>query len=157
MAPPYAAQSGAPPYAAPPGGAPPAGYPGAAPEPTPAKKGKAGLIVGLLVVLLLVVGGVVAFLVANRDSGSDLTATIDTCTIDADGTLTAAGTLRNEGGSESSVKMTVEFRNSDGDAVVDKGTTDVQAPGDGSTDWDVSGSAPDDVQRVTCVVTKIGD
>jgi hypothetical protein len=100
---------------------------------------------------------VVAFLVAGRDSGSDLTATIDTCKIEADGTLTASGEVRNEGGSDSSAKMTVEFRNTDGNAVVDSGTADVQAPGDGSTGWDVSGSAPDDVQRVTCVVTKLTD
>jgi hypothetical protein len=142
----------------PPGAAPPPGsYPGASPAPAPAKKGKAGLIIGLLVVLLLVVGGVVAFLIAGRDSGSDVSATIDTCTIDADGTLTAAGKLRNDSGSETSVKMTVEFQNTDGNAVVDSGTADVVAPGDGSTDWDVSGSAPDDVQRVTCVVKKISE
>jgi len=104
----------------------------------------------VLVVVLLLVGGGVAYLAATRSSGSDLTATIDECTIDADGTLGASGSVE---GSDDTVTVSVEFRNTDGDEVVDSASTNVKGAGS----WDVSGSAPDDVQRVTCVVTKLSE
>lgn len=113
------------------------------------KKSKAGLIIGLLVVLLLIVGGVVAFLAFGSGS-SDMKATLNTCRIDADGTLTAAGRLT--GGSKATIA--VEFKNSDGGSTVDSGTAVVTATGDGAP-WEVTGSAGDDVQKVTCVVTKV--
>lgn len=163
-APPYGAPGGAPPYGTPgapqfstapgaPLGAvpPPGAYPGAAPmAPDAPKKSKAGLIIALLVVVLLLVGGAVAFLAFGPASGSDLTATIDECTIEADGSLAASGSITGDDGA---VEVSVEFRNTDGDAVVDSASTNVSAPGS----WDVSGSAPDDVQRVTCVVTELAD
>ncbi len=94
--------------------------------------------------VLLVVGGLVAFLVAG--SGSSATATLNTCHIDADGTLTASGGLDGD-----AKQITVEFRNTDGNKSVDSDT--VTASGGR---WSATGSAPDDVKRVTCVVTKIG-
>ena len=148
---------GTPPYAAPgaPGyGAPPVGPPGVAPgyaapvgAEAPKKKSKAGLVIALLVVVLLLVGGAVAFLIAG--SGTGPTATIRECRIDADGSLTAAGKVD---GADESAKVHVEFRNSDGNDVVDSGSTDASSSGT----WEVTGSASDDVQKVTCVVTRVG-
>lgn len=123
--------------------------PGAPTGETP-KKGKAGLVIGLLVVVLLIVGGVVAFLAFGSGSG-DLTATINTCKIDADGTLTASGGLKGDG---DKATIAVEFKNTDGGARVDSGTAVVTASSDGAP-WEVTGTAGDDVQKVTCVVTKV--
>jgi flagellar basal body-associated protein FliL len=109
------------------------------------KKSKVGLIIALLVVVLLIAGGAVAFLVSG--SSSSATATLTTCKIDADGTLTASGGLSGD-----AKKVTVEFRNTDGNQQVDSDS--VTASGG---KWTATGSAPDDVQRVTCVVAKIGD
>ena len=95
----------------------------------------------------VLVGGAVAFLIAG--SGTGPTATIRECRIDADGSLTAAGKVD---GGDGSAKVHVEFRNSDGNDVVDSGSTDASSSGT----WEVTGSASDDVQKVTCVVTRVG-
>ena len=145
-------------YGQPPQGPPTYGAPvAAAPDAEPKKKrSKAGLIIGILVVLVLLVGGAIAAVtLLGGDSGSDLVATVDRCVIDADGTLTAAGGLKNGGGDQAKARMTVEFNDTSGGDRVDRSFVDVTVKGDGSEKWEATGNAGDDVQKVTCVVSKI--
>lgn len=138
----------APPYAAP----PPFNQPGAeAAEPAPRKRGR-GPVVAFFVILLLVAGVVIAFLVTTVRSGSGPTTTIDTCRIDADGSLTAAGRVS---GATTKATLTVEFRDTKGNTLVDSGRAVIDVRDDRPTPWRVTGKAGDSVQRVTCTVTEV--
>ncbi|MFZ4517330.1 MAG: hypothetical protein ACOYOP_03010 [Microthrixaceae bacterium] len=160
-APPYAGGPGVPPGAAPPG-APPAypgqvsgAAPGVPPGPAAPKKTSKALVIVLALlataVLLGVFGAVAAVTVLG---GPDLTASVDRCAIAADGSLSAGGTLRAEGGSaDATVK--VEFLRGSGSGRVDSGSTSVSAPDGGSARWEVTGRAPDDVKVVTCRITSV--
>ena len=159
----YPSPPGAPGYPAPPGGTVPpplgpAGAPGApAPGTPPERKRRTGLVIGLVVLVLVVAvaAGVVAYLVASGGSGSDLTATVDRCVIDADGTLTASGRLTNDGGDAQQVRMTVVFDDSKGGARVDRSFVTVRVGPGRSAPWRATGNAGESVQRVTCVVTDV--
>ena len=103
--PPYAAGLA---YQAPSGAQPPYGPAAAAPpSSTPAKpRRRTRWVVATVVVIVLLVAGAVVALVATRDDG--LTATIDRCRIDADGTLTASGSLT--GGDDDSARVSDHLR-----------------------------------------------
>lgn len=116
-------------------------------QPEGRKRSRVALVVvGLLVVLALVAGGVALLL----DSGGGATVSIDTCTIEADGTLGASGRLE-DGDGDTEVRIT--FRDVDGDARV--ADDEVTVPG-GEGRWEGDGRAGDDVERVTCIAT-VGD
>lgn len=123
--------------------------------PTPAADAKSkgrGLLVAFFVILLLIAGGVIAFLVAGNGSGSGAKATIDVCRIDADGALTASGRLS---GGEGTVKLTVEFQDTTTNKRVDGGRAMVDVGSGAPAKWSVTGKAGDEVQRVTCTVTDV--
>jgi hypothetical protein len=141
---------GPPPGSPPPYGAAPYASPYGTPaeEPAPAKKSKAGLIVALLVVALLVVGGIVAALVVMSGSSGELELTVDTCEIAADGSLSATGTVSSS--SATDVEIDLEFTDSATGQVVDDDSVDIAVPEGAAQRWSASGSAGDQVQRVTC-------
>ena len=115
----------------------------------PAKKGRAGLVIGLLVVALLIIGGIVGVALAMGGSSGELELAIDTCEIDADGRLSATGTV--DGPDGTAVRVEVEFVDSATDDQADTAGTSVDL-GSGNS-WTVSGSAGAEVQQVTCNVT----
>ncbi len=153
-APPYGApqygtpQYGAPQYGAPPYGAPQYATPPAPEAPAGGRQRRTGLIVGLLVVAVLVIGGIVGIALL-AGGGSDLTITVDTCSIAADGSLRAAGTVGGPDGT--SVTVEVDFVDSATGADVDSGSTSLDLGSGGS--WEVTGSAGDEVQGVDCNAT----
>jgi hypothetical protein len=129
-------------------GAPQYGAP-APPPPAPAKKGRAGLIIGLLVVALLVIGGIVGVALVMGGSSGDLALVIDSCEISADGRLSATGTV--DGPDGTGVRVEVEFVDSATGELADTAGTSVDV-GSGNS-WTVTGSAGAEVQQVTCNVT----
>ena len=148
--PPYAAGLA---YQAPSGAQPPYGPAAAAPpSSTPAKpRRRTRWVVATVVVIVLLVAGAVVALVATRDDG--LTATIDTCRIDADGTLTASGSLT--GGDDDSARVSVTFGDVETGSTIDRATADARLT-NGSGRWEATGSTSDeDVRQVTCTVTSI--
>ena len=139
------------------GGFPPQA-PGVPPTqpPTPASgtgggSSKAGVVIALLVVALLIVGGVVAALLVLRSSSPELTLTIETCEIAADGALSASGTVSSSAAAD--VEVDVTFSGLPDGELVDRGQQTVPVPADAAQRWQVSGVAGDEVQRVTCDVT----
>lgn len=134
-----------------PPGAPPLGTPV---EPTtPPTSKKTGLIIGVLVVLALIIGGIVAAAVVLMDSDPQLTLDIEVCEIAADGTMTASGSVENTSGSTADVDIDVVFRNDATSSTVDTDTVELNVPGDSGERWSLSGTAGDDVQRISCDVT----
>jgi hypothetical protein len=104
----------------------------------------------VLVAALVAAGVVVAVVLSG---GDELSATLDRCRIQADGTMVAAGSVRGDAGSTATIG--VEFRDtSDGRAIEDVRVT-VEVPDGGSAPWRATGRAGDDVRRITCVVTDV--
>lgn len=101
---------------------------------------------------LLVVGGAVAGALVVFGGSNDLELTIDTCEIAADGTLTAAGVVTGPNGT--GVNVDVAFVDTATGDEVDAGSTGVDlSSGSAGNPWEVSGTAGDEVQQVTCNVT----
>ena len=95
------------------------------------------------------VGAIVGFvLVTSLFGGNNPEGTVDTCTITADGTLVAGGTVNNA----SEGDLTVRFDDADSGVEVDRVDVQLDTDTDASQDWSVEGSAGDQVQRVTCVL-----
>lgn len=151
---PGAAPFGSSPFEAAPYGAPPPGAVATAggPSSEPPKRQRTGLVVGL-VVLALLVAGVVAAVLVLRGGDPDLELSIDTCDIAADGTMSASGTIRNHGGDRADVTIEVAFSDTDSGNTIETDRTSVSVPGGASERWSASGTAGDDVQRITCDVT----
>ena len=126
--------------------------PSAAPPAAPASK-KTGLIIGLIVVLALIIGGIAAAAVVLMDSGTELELDIAACEIAADGTLTASGSVENTSGTTTDVDVEVDFRDDDGGSIIDTDSARITVPGDSAERWSLTGTAGDDVQRITCDVT----
>lgn len=108
-------------------------------------------MIALLVVAALVVGGIVTAAVVMGAGSTELTLRIDTCEIAADGTLTATGTINSSAATDVDVEVT--FTDLAGGDVVDTGQQTLTVPEDAAQRWQVTGTAGDDVQRVTCDVT----
>jgi hypothetical protein len=144
------------PYGTPPGAyaaAPVAAAGAAAPK---KKKSKLWLIVGLVVLLgVLAIGAIGAVALLGSSSSGDLKATVGTCQIAADGSLTTSGLVKNSGGESQKVKLTVVFNNADGGKQIDRSFVNVTVPADGNQTWEATGNAGDDVKKVTCVVSDI--
>lgn len=152
-APTYSAPAyGAPAYGAPPAppsfGAAPLGAAAPLPEPTK-KKGRTGLVIGLIVILVLVAGGIAVAVLALAGGGSDYTLTVDRCDIAADGSLSAAGTVT---GDDDDVDLQVDFTEVGSGDIVDSATSKVVLSG-GSGSWTASGTAGDSVNQVSCEAT----
>ncbi len=124
-----------------------------APSAEPAPKKKTGLIIGLIVVLALIIGGIAAAAVVMMGSGPNLELDIEVCEIAADGTLTASGSVENTSGSTGDVDIEVVFHDDADDSIVARDSTDISVPGNSAERWTLSGTAGDQVQRVTCDVT----
>lgn len=150
---PGAAPFGSSPFEAAPYGAPPPGAVATAggPSSEPPKRQRTGLVVGLVVLALLVAG--VAAVLVLRGGDPDLELAIDTCDIAADGTMSASGTIRNHGGDRADVTIEVAFSDTDSGNTIETDRTSVSVPGGASERWSASGTAGDDVQRITCDVT----
>jgi hypothetical protein len=133
--------------------APPAS-PGVPVPPAPgASTGKgrtAAIVVGILVVVALV-GAAGAFVVFGSRS-SELELAIDACELAADGSLRATGTIANRAGA-TEVRVEVRFLDIDGGDEVDADRVRIELPGDAAERWRASGTAPEDVDQVTCEVT----
>lgn len=142
---------GLPPQATPPPYQPPPHQPAAPPSRSSTGRTLA-VVAGLVVVGLLVVGGVLAAVVVLSGSGGDLEVTIEDCSIAADGTLGAAGSVRSSGDG-GTVEVEVRYTDVETGEQVDTATTSMELPADAAQRWTLDGSAGDDVQRVTCDVT----
>jgi hypothetical protein len=144
------------PYGTPPGGYAAAPVAGAAVAPEKKKRSKLWLVLGLLVLLaVLAIGAIGAVALLGSSSSGDLTATVGTCQIAADGSLTTSGLVRNSGGDSQKVKLTVVFDNADGGKQVDRSFVDITVPANGKQSWQATGNAADDVKKVTCVVSDL--
>lgn len=158
-APPAAPPTWGTPPAAPPtappgyGTPPPTAFGTPPPPPAPAKKSRAGLIIGLLVLAFLVLAGLALAAFALLGSSSELELTIDRCEIAADGSLTASGTVGGPSGT--GVTLDVEFTDIATDEVVDSDriTIDLGTATSGGDPWEVRGTAGDEVRQVACDVT----
>jgi hypothetical protein len=123
--------------------------------PEPPKRKRSGLVLGILaLVVVALLAGVAAYLVASRGDHGGLHATVDRCAIDADGALTAAGRLTNDGDA-TQAHLTVVFDDSKSGKRVDGASVSVPVAGSGASAWNVTGTAGESVQRVTCVVTEL--
>lgn len=131
----------------------PAGSPAA--PPAAEKKSKAPLLIGLAVLALLVVGGIVAAVLVLSGGDSDLDLAIDTCEIQADGTMNATGAVINDGGDEATVTVEVVFSDSATQDEISSQRARVTSAGGSSGRWSATGNAGDSVQRVTCEATLI--
>lgn len=109
-------------------------------------------VTAALVTIALIVGIVVGLVVAGRLLRSDPSTTLDVCRIAGTGRLTATGRLSD---APDPAKVTVEFRDAKGNALIHRGTTTVRASDGGRTAWTVNGQAGDDVHQVICSVTGI--
>ena len=150
--PPVAPTEAVPPvYGIAPATPPGSGAAGVAP-PTPRKKSRVGLVVGLVVVLVLLIGaGLAAVLLVGGGATAELT--VDSCEIAADGSLIATGSVTN--GNGDSVGVDVSFLEvSSGDEVQADTVTVLLL--DGSGNWSSTGSAGDSVTQVTCEATLVG-
>jgi hypothetical protein len=127
------------------------------PQPQPAeapKKKRTGLVVALLVALLFLAGIAAAVLLLALAGGSDLSTTLDTCRIEADGTMVATGEATSGDGAADAT-VTVLFTDDADGSEIETVTADVDVPDGGSAPWEAEGSAGDDVQRIGCEVTEI--
>ncbi len=103
-------------------------------------------------VALLVVGGAVAGALVVFGGSSDLELTIDTCEIAADGHPDRC--RRRDRPNGTGVDVDVAFVDTATGDEVDAGSTGVDlSSGSAGNPWEVSGSAGDQVQQVTCNVT----
>ncbi|MBS1837168.1 MAG: hypothetical protein JST64_05670 [Actinobacteria bacterium] len=136
-----------PPGAVPPGAVPPGQGVG---EGTP-KRRRHRLLIGVLAALLVIAGGVAALLI-TRTSASAPKATLDVCTIDADGSLKASGALS---GSDGPMKVTVEFRNTKDHGLLSRGSGEANVVDGRSAGWKVTGRTDSDAPAVICTVTKV--
>ena len=157
-APPVGGQGWGPPqqaYGQPAVGAPPYGQMATGPAPTAEepKKRRTGLVVGLALLTLVVIGGIVAAAVLLGGGDSDLELAIDSCAIAADGSMSATGTVRNDGGDRADVTVEVVFSDTDSGNTIETDRSSISVPGNASERWSASGSAGDEVQRITCDVT----
>ena len=109
------------------------------------------IALAVLVILALIGGGIA---VAVARSNDDFTATINRCSIAADGSLTAKGTVHTSSGS-GSVQVSVQFDDAATRKHVDRSVVGAQLNSNGRGIWTASGSAGDEVQRVTCVVARV--
>lgn len=115
-------------------------------------------MIGVIVlVLILVVGAAVAAVALGLfgTSSSELELDVQRCEIATDGSLSASGTIASRGG-ESDVILDIRFLDVDGGDVVDTDRITVVVPADAAERWRGTGSAPDEVQQVTCEVTAEG-
>lgn len=103
-------------------------------------------MVALVVLVLLVAGAAVGAWYVLSGGAADVS--IDSCVIEADGTLSASGEVDGLGGDQR-----VEVRFSD---AADGSQVDVD-PDAASSDgpWQARGSAGDQVQRVECTATVV--
>jgi len=128
--------------------------PGPAPgEPSPSSGNRAGLLVGLIVLAVLVLGGVLAAVLVLSGGGTEIGLDIERCEIAADGSLTASGTVTNPDDGTVDVPVEVTFVEVDGGATVDEDRLELSVPGGAAERWSASGTAGDDVQQVNCEVT----
>jgi hypothetical protein len=122
----------------------------------PKKKKRTGLIVvAILALLALLAIGAVGAVALLGGSSSDLQPTVDKCVIDADGALTAAGTVKNDGSDSARATVKVTFDQVPGGKQVDTATADVTVRGNGRAAWSAGGTAGDSVKKVSCVVTEV--
>jgi hypothetical protein len=171
---------GGPPYAPTPGqyaaGAPMGTHPGTPPPPpgygppvagwastppgvespaaVPANRNRTGLVVGLVVIALLVVGGVIAAVVAlGGTATSGISLGIDTCEIAADGSMSANGTISNDGSDSATFDIEVDFSDTATGETVVTDTMTVTVAAGSSERWSGTGTAGEEVRRITCDVT----
>lgn len=149
--PPYGQQ---PPWGQQPQGQPP--YGAIDPQPSgPAeapRRNRALLFVALAVVALLAVGGVIAAVSVLGSGDSDLGLEIDSCEISASGTVTAAGTLRNDSGDRAEVDLEVTFRDVATDEAFATERIPLRVAGNSSERWNATAEASEEVQQVNCDV-----
>jgi hypothetical protein len=107
------------------------------------------------VVALLVIGGIVAAVLVLSADDVDVDLAIDTCEIEADGTMSATGAVINDGGQEETVTVEVVFSDSATQDEISSQRARVTAASGSSGRWSASGNAGDSVQRVTCEATLI--
>ncbi|CAB4715731.1 MAG: hypothetical protein F2942_06035 [Actinobacteria bacterium] len=113
------------------------------------KKSRAGLIIGMLVILALVAGAAFVGVATVLNSGPELALTVRTCQIEADGSLTATGSYTGASDSTSLVVKFIEVTTKD--LVASDKVTEIRSTGNGN--WEGTGKAGDSVQQVTCEIT----
>ncbi|MEX0767449.1 MAG: hypothetical protein WD029_03155 [Microthrixaceae bacterium] len=117
------------------------------------KKSKAGLIIGLVVILALIAGAAFAGAAVVLNSGEDLALTVRICEIKSDGSLRAEGSYT---GASDSTNLVVRFLEvGSKDLVASSQVTDLRSTGNGN--WEGEGQAGDSVQQVTCEITTVGN
>lgn len=123
------------------------------PEPLPADKAEGKHLSGPVVVIALLIAAVVVIVVAGAllsNDKSNVTMTVQECSISSDGTVVASGILRSTPSRVADVK--VSFTDADTATRLGTGTRSVKAT-PGGTAWDVSIHVGEQVQRVTCTAT----
>ncbi|MFV0315651.1 MAG: hypothetical protein ACK5O2_01655 [Microthrixaceae bacterium] len=105
-------------------------------------------MVVLLIALLVAIGAFVA--VRAFMGGAAITGTVDECRIDADGTLTASGTVRSDEALDRA--LSIRFEDAQTGAEVDRATVDVAGGPEETIPWTVRGQAGDSVNRVDCIL-----
>ncbi len=101
---------------------------------------------GIFILVALIVA-VVAAVALSRQGSGDYTLTVDECSIDADGTVSVAGTIRAD--STESTDIVVSFTDADTSAGLGTTSQRVTATPAG-TKWSSDIRVGDTVQRVTC-------
>ncbi|MGB6059929.1 MAG: hypothetical protein WBF71_16860, partial [Microthrixaceae bacterium] len=129
-------------------GTPP--IPGQASGPNNRSKGRVGLIVGIIIVLCLIVGGVVAALAVSSSNSSAFTVAVDSCSIAADGTVVAKGTVTSE--KSATADITISFTDADSSAGLGTRAQSVESSPQG-TAWTETIEVGDTVQKVTCTAS----
>ncbi len=78
---------------------------------------------------------------------------MDSCVIEADGTMTASGTVTNDNDDQVTARVTVVFEDAETKDMVDRSfVDDLKVDGKDTADWEATGSAGDEVQRITCLL-----
>ena len=121
------------------------------PDASEPKKSRAGLIIGLLVIVALIAGATFVGAASLLNSGPDLALTVRSCEIEADGLLTATGSYT---GASDSTSLVVNFIDvGSKDVVASDKVTGIRSTGNGN--WQGTGKAGDSVQQVTCEISTI--
>ena len=108
----------------------------------------------IIAVVIALLAAVAVFLFVSGVLGGDegeVTLNDDDCEIAADGTLSASGTYKSDSDVDGS--LDVRFDDQDGNEV-DSASVDIKGDADEEIPWTATGSAGDDVTKVTCTVSK---
>lgn len=139
-----------PPIGPPVGGFGPRSTPGQASSSSGKPRGRVGLIVGIIVVLCLIVGGIAAALAVSSSNSGAFTVAVNSCSIAADGTVVAKGTVTSE--KSATADITISFTDADSSADLGTRSQSVESSPQG-TDWTETIEVGDTVQKVTCTAS----